>query len=286
MAGWSAVLIDLVLCIAKILAGVFFASRAILADGLHTASDLVTDVAVLFGVGASEKPPDGAHHYGHRRIATLISMFVGLAIMGAGAWIAYSAIISFNRPYEPVRGYMPLAMAALSVVCKEFLFRISRSAGRRSSNMALLANAWHHRTDVFTSLAATAGLAGVAIGGPRWQFLDSLTAAVLAAFLLGVAWRIIAGGASELTDRAPGGDVLEKITHAISSTPGVRSYHKFRARRSGGKISADVHVQVDPQLTVRQGHDIASDVRRRVMETCHDVTEVIVHVEPAESGRA
>ncbi len=282
---WSAVLLDSALCAGKILAGVFFASRAILADGLHTASDLVTDFAVLVGTGASQKPPDGAHHYGHRRIATLVSMFVGICILAAGLWVGYSAVMSFNRAHEPVRGYLPLALAVASVFCKEFLYRTSRRAGRRTSNMALLANAWHHRTDVFTSLAATAGLAGVAIGGRRWAFLDSLTAAVLAAFLLGVAWRIIARGASELIDRAPGGNVLEKIERAIVSTDGVRSYHEFRARRTGGKIAADVHVQVDPRLTVRQGHDIASDVRRRVMDACHDVIEVIVHVEPDESAR-
>ncbi|MHC4982432.1 MAG: cation diffusion facilitator family transporter, partial [Planctomycetota bacterium] len=180
---WTGLITDGALAAGKIIIGLLFLSQTLLADGLHSASDLITDVAVLAGLRVSERPADITHHYGHRRVSTLVGTFIGMALIGAAAWIAYNAVESLHHRRQEVRGILPLIVAAASVPVKEALFRITRYVGRRSNNVSLLANAWHHRTDAFTSVAATAGLAGVAVGGSDWAFLDPLTAMVLSAFL-------------------------------------------------------------------------------------------------------
>ena len=283
---WLGLAANLVLATAKILVGLVLHSRALLADGVHAASDLVTDVVMLAGLNAAEKPADPCHPYGHRRIATLVGMFIGTALLGAAAWILYDALAVLQRPAAAIRAGIPLILAAASVPVKEILFRLTRAVARRTRNVALRANAWHHRTDAVTSVAATAGLAGVTFGGPAWGVLDPVTAVILAAFLVVVAVRILTDAASELVDRAPDPAVLATIESAVAATDGVAGFHAVRARQIGGRVEMDIHVQVDPGLTVEQGHAIASNVERRVLESPCDVAAVVVHVEPAGGGPA
>jgi len=278
---------NLVLAAGKIAAGVVFFSQIILADGLHSLSDLVTDLAVLAGLQVSGKPADVHHHYGHRRVSTLVALFIGIALLVAAAYIVYSAIEAIHaqldgRPKQAVRPLVPLIAALVSVVVKESLFRVTRAVGRRTGDRSLAANAWHHRSDTFTSIAAAAGLIAVLIGGADWWFLDPLTALVLSAFLMTVAIRIMKNSAAELIDQAPAATKMARIEEAVAETPGVQTYHGVRARQVGGKVEMDVHVQVDGQMSVRQGHDIASDVRRRIVEVDPSVAQAIVHVEPAD----
>jgi len=281
---WFAIVTDLLLSVVKIAAGALFASQAILADGMHSASDLVTDFAVLAGLAISRRPADVDHHYGHRRVTTLVAMFVAGVLLGAGVWIAYAAIMRIKTPGDELRAGLPFCIAVAAVPIKELLYQITRYAGRRENDMSLLANAWHHRTDAMTSVAAALGLLGVLVGGPRWAMLDSLTAVVLAVFLIVVGVRIIRTSADELADRAPSPETLEGIRRAVVGTEGVIGFHAFRARQVGGKVEMDVHVQVDPNLSVGDGHNIASEVRRSVVQADESVVTVIVHVEPAELG--
>ncbi len=273
--------IDALLVVAKITAGLLFSSGTIIADGLHSASDLITDIAVLAGLRVADQPADRCHHYGHRRVSTLVAMLVGAVLVLAAGWIAYSGIRSLREGVGAARPVVPLLVAAASVIVKELLFRLTRQVGRRSGNISLLANAWHHRTDAFTSLAAVAGLSGVAIGGSDWALLDPITAVVLAAFVAVMAVKIMKTSASELIDKAPGASILNKIERAVMETRGVRSYHAFRARTVGGKVAMDIHVQVAPDLTVLKGHEIASAVKRSVFSAAPNVVEIVVHVEPA-----
>jgi cation diffusion facilitator family transporter len=279
---WLGLVIDAALSGGKVATGLLFSSQAILADGLHSASDLVTDVAVLAGIRVSARPADPEHPYGHRRVSTLVAMFVGLMLLGAAGYIVFSAIESLRGPVSAVAPLWPLAMAAVSVPAKEILYRLTRRTGKAYDDASLVANAWHHRTDAFSSLAATAGLAGVLIGGAEWQFLDAATATILSAFLAVVAVRILRKAAGELIDRAPGDLARRQIARAVLATPGVRSYHALRARKLSGKITADIHIQVDPELTVHQGHEIATAARRSVRRADPDVIDVIVHIEPYE----
>jgi cation diffusion facilitator family transporter len=279
---WLGLVCNVVLAAAKVLAGLVFASQAILADGLHSVSDLITDLAVLAGLRASSRPADLSHPYGHRRIATLVAMFVGAGLLGAAGIIAYTAIRSLHGPADGLRSPVPLTLALATIPVKEFLFRITRYIGLRDGNLALRVNAWHHRSDAATSVAAAVGLAGVAVGGADWAFLDPLTAMVLAAFLAVMAVGIIRKAAGELIDRAPGRSALDNIRGALGDTPGVVTFHALRARQVGGKTAMDVHIQVEPGLTVAQGHRIAADLRRHIIEHDPHVIEVVVHVEPVK----
>lgn len=280
---WASVVANMALAAAKILAGIFTYSQTILADGLHSGSDLVTDIAVLAGLRVSSRPADSGHNYGHGRVSTLVAMFVGAALLAAAGWIAYSAISSLHEgSRHNVSPDLPFWLAMISIPVKEILFRVTRTIGRRTGNLSLIANAWHHRTDAFTSIAAAIGLGGVIIGGADWQFLDAMTAMVLTAFLIVVAMQIMIKSGSELIDSAPSEESLAQIEEAVTGTAGVVSYHAMRARQVGGAVEMDIHIQVDPLLTVGQGHDIAAAVKRRLLESPCDISEVIVHIEPAE----
>jgi len=278
---WVGLACNAVLAAGKVIAGLAFASQTILADGLHGASDLITDVAVLAGLGAAERPADGCHPYGHRRVGTLVAMFVGASLLAAALTIAFTALNSLHQPVESVGSLIPLGLAVVTIPVKEFLFRITRRVAVRDDNMALRANAWHHRSDAATSAAAAVGLAGVAAGGPQWAFLDPLMAIVLSAFLAVVSVRIVYQSASELVDRAPGQATLDGIREVLHRTDGVHDFHALRARQIGGKVAMDVHIQVDPDLTVAQGHEIARNLKRHIIEHDKRVVEVVVHVEPA-----
>jgi len=281
---WFGAIINLVLSGAKIAVGLLAPSQALLADGVHSLSDLVSDVAVLAGLRLSRRPADANHPYGHARFDTLTALSVGLMLLAAAAWIGIQAMLALRvRDSHAAIGPWPFWLALLSVPCKEWLFWITRRVGRRTGNLSLIANAWHHRSDAFTSLAAAAGLAGAAFGGPDWGFLDHLTALVLAALLVVVALRILLASAAELTDRASDPQTHAAIAHIAASTPGVRGHHALRTRRLGGQIEMDIHIQVDPGLTVRAGHDIASEVKHRLLNGDCRVVNAVVHVEPAET---
>ncbi len=283
---WLGLAINVGLSGAKIAGGWFFGSQAILADGLHSLSDLVSDVAVLAGLRVSERPADGSHPWGHRRVSTMVAMFVGALLLVLGCAIIYNAIVSFRVTHPPIKSLVPLGLALATIPLKEVLFHLTRRVGRRVGDVSLVANAWHHRSDAFSSVAAAAGLTVVAIGGPDWSFMDELTALVLSAFLIVAAGQIIWTASNELIDRAPSQAILDAIESAIRDTAGVRGHHAVRARQIGGKVTMDVHVLVDPDLTVRQGHDIASAVQDRVKQADGNIVDVNVHVEPWEERSA
>ena len=267
----------------KLLAGLLFNSQAILADGLHSISDLATDLAVLAGIRISSRPADESHHYGHRRAMTLTTALLGLGLLAAGGLVGYGALRTFTEDIPPpVRAILPLALAVASVVIKEALYHLTVRVGRRARDTSVVANAWHHRSDAMTSVAAAAGLTVVLIGGKKWHFMDHATALVLACFLAVVAWRILREAAADLMDRAPSQAVTDEIQQAIAQTSGVRSFHAFRARKLGEMVEMDIHVQVDGDIAVSRGHDIATEVRQRVEDCCPNVISVIVHVEPFE----
>ena len=279
---WVGVSVNVLLALAKIGVGLAARSQALLADGLHSVSDLVTDSAVLVGLRVSARPADEDHHYGHRRVTTLVTVFVGAALLATAVWIVYNAIVTFRTPHDGTLGVVPFWVALVSIAPKELLYRLTLKVGREAGDRSIVANAWHHRTDAFTSVAAAAGLAGVAFGGPEWAFLDHLTAVVLSAFLAVTAVGIIRESVAELVDVAPGRAVSERIERAVAGTPGVLEFHTLRLRMMGGSIMLDVHVLVDPMLSVVEGHDIATEVQARLLECGCGVTEATVHVEPWE----
>jgi cation diffusion facilitator family transporter len=277
---WLGIGVNITLGALKVTLGISLRAQALVADGLHSISDLLTDAAVLAGLRVSSKPADADHHYGHRRVTTFVTMVIGIVLVISAAWIVYRAIATYDEPHALTQAGIAFWAAAASVAPKEFLYRVTRGVGVSAGDASLVANAWHHRTDAFTSIAAAAGLAGVAIGGPKWAFLDHITAVVLAAFLAVAAIRFIGESVAELTDTAPPAPVVECIEHAISETPGVLGFHALRVRKLGGALGLDVHIFVKPELSVVQGHDLATAVRGRVLACGCDVIEAVVHVEP------
>jgi cation diffusion facilitator family transporter len=280
---WLGLASNLVLAAGKIAAGMFFGSQAILADGVHSLTDLVSDIAVLLGLRYGNRPADPCHPYGHRRMHTLVAMFIGLGLLGLAWEIGYHAVMSLREIHRPaITGPWPLILALATIPIKECLYQLTAKIGRRTDNPAVIANAWHHRTDAMSSLAAAGGIAGAMFLGPGWSVLDPMMAAVIAAFLVMASAKLIWSSAGELIDRAPGEKKMSRIANVVLQTRGVRAYHAIRARKLGGMVDMDVHVMVDPNLTVREGHDIARDVRRRIQDAEPNVQQVIVHVEPDE----
>jgi len=279
---WLSLSANVLLSTAKIVTGFLCNSQTIIADGVHNLSDLSTDVAVLAGLRVSRKPADTDHHYGHLRVTTLVTMFVGAGLLATAGSVAIRAIITLAEPHDAVRATAPFWLAVASICVKETLFRVTLRVGRRVGDASIIANAWHDRSDSWSSIAAAAGLAGVALGGPGWAFLDHVTAVVLSSFLVVVGARILWDSAGELIDRAPDRRTQAAIEAIVAETEGVLDYHAVRARRMGGKVVIDVHIHVSPTLTVRDGHDIATLVTRRLLECEHNVAEVVVHIEPED----
>jgi len=275
--------VNVVLTSGKILVGIVARSSAIIADGLHSGSDLASDCAVLWGIYAAKRPADEDHHYGHYRYEAIITLFVGLLLIAAALFVGIESVLTISRQHGGIRNWWPLGMAVVSIVLKEALYWWTRAVGRRYANPSVIANAWHHRSDALSSVAAAAGIAGTLIGGPAWAFLDHLTAVVLSAFLVFIGGNICRQALHKLSDRAPRAATLEKLRQAVSEIPGVKSFHAFRARHagSGNQIEMDIHVQVDPVLSVREGHNIATRVEQAVRRANPDITTVIVHIEPS-----
>ncbi|NLF29634.1 MAG: cation transporter [Planctomycetes bacterium] len=274
--------INVALTVGKVLIGLTFGSATLLADGIHSGGDMVSDIALLAGLNVSRKGADVGHPYGHRRVQTLVALFIGLLVIASAGGVVYTAAHTWVLGTQVAYGWIPFIAALVSVVSKEALFRATRRVGRRTGDMAVLANAWHHRSDAFSSVAAAIGMFGVAVGGAKWGFLDSVTAIALGGVLVTMGAKLTFTAAQELIDRAPDTEILDNIGAIVARTEGVRTYHAFRMRQSAGKLEMDVHIQVDPTLSVGEGHDIATEVRRRIMEADPSVTTVLVHVEPAE----
>lgn len=275
--------INVVLTVGKIGVGLLSRSSAIVADGLHSTSDLASDVAVLWGIHAAKRPADADHHYGHARYEAIVALFVGLLLIAAACYVGIESLLTIGHRHGGIRNSWPFWVAVASIVLKECLYWLTRAVGRRYCNPAIVANAWHHRSDAFSSIAAAAGIAGTLVGGPRWAFLDHLTAVVLAAFLIVIGIRIARDSLRKLADTAPNPAAVEELRRAIAGIPDVRGHHALRARCAGAgdAIEMDVHVQVDPSLSVGRGHDIATLVEEEVRRVNPGVASVVVHVEPA-----
>ncbi len=284
---WLGLWINILLTGLKVSVGLFFASKTILVDGLHSGMDLVSDVGVLAGISYAALPASGKFPYGRRRVGTLMAMTVGLLLVGLSVAVAYRAAVALHHIFvhgeiRQLRPLVPFITAILSIGVKEWLFRITHRVAQYHHDMLLEANAWHHRSDAFSSLAAAIGLGGVLIGGMNWQFLDPAFAIVMSALLLLAAGRILIRSARELTDHAPDKAVVASIEQVMAACTGVVEYHAMRARTIGGLVIVDVHVRVNPALTVSQGHDIATTVKRDVLAVNPQVMDVVVHIEPAD----
>lgn len=271
------------LSVMKILAGVFGRSAAMIADGVHSASDLLTDIAVLIVIGVSRKKADSSHSYGHGKIETFVTFLISLLLGAVGIGILVDGVergISFFEGEEILQPtWLALGMAIVSIAVKEWLFRYTRSTARKIASSAMEANAWHHRSDAFSSIATLAGIAGAMFLGPKWRFLDPLAAVVVSVLIIAMSYNMAKTSVKELLEASLPKEDSDAIAKIIMSTPGVKDFHHLRSRSNGNTKIIDFHIKLDPDITLKAAHDIATNVENRIKAE-YNPAVVNIHMEP------
>ena len=277
---WIGLLTNIGLASLKFAAGYFGRSQALIADAIHSLTDTMTDIAVIAGSHYWSRPPDENHPYGHRRLETLVTAFIGLMLAAAGIGIGWEAISTLHGKQAPPPGWIAFYAAMVSIVVKEVLYRWTAAVGKKIKSPALAANAWHHRTDAISSLPVL-----VAVGGallfPSWSFLDRLGAVIVSIFILHAAMKIIWPAISELIDAGAPEEIQKKIAEMACRTGGVREVHAIRSRYISSSIQIDMHIVVDGDISVREGHTIADAVENNIITGIPEALEVVVHVDPS-----
>jgi cation diffusion facilitator family transporter len=271
--------VNLSLSVLKLAAGILGSSQAIVADAMHSLSDSVTDVAILIGVRYWSKPPDEDHPHGHGRIETLVTTGIGGLLVLVAAGLVYNAIASLSRAEQTVPSWIGFVAAVVCIVSKEMLYHWTVRTGTRIKSPAVIANAWHHRSDGLSSIPAAAAVAGAALH-PGWSFLDPIGAVVVSFFILQAAWHIAGPALGQLIDAGASEQDRAEIEAIALAVDGVKLVHAIRTRHIGSGVEVDLHVKVRWDMTVRDGHDISEAVKRRLLAEGPDVVDVVVHLEP------
>ncbi|MFC1744817.1 cation diffusion facilitator family transporter [Candidatus Riflebacteria bacterium] len=274
-------LVNILLSGFKFFAGVFSGSQALIADGVHSLSDSFSDLIVLFGVGFWSAPADIDHPHGHGRIETLVTFFIGILLAGAGLGLAYKAIVTLHGQHASNPGWAAFGVACLSILSKEALYIWNLRVGTRIKSMAMIANAWHHRTDSLSSIPVALAVLGTRIK-PSWGFLDHMATVMVSFLIIQAAWGICWPALQHLIDTGVSQKELEELMEISSNVAGVKAIHALRTRNIGSGLQVDLHVQVTPELSVREGHAIAGAVKARLLSEGPDIVDVLVHLEPFE----
>lgn len=278
---WIGLFTNMFLTLLKMVLGIIGRSQAVFADAIHSLSDMLTDVAVLLGVKYWESPADDEHPYGHKRIETVITLFIGLLLGFVGFEIIFKAITTISE----VHPESPLWVAAIgpfiSIIIKEALYRWTVSIGTKAQSSAVIANAWHHRSDSFSSIPAFIAVLAASLN-PAYLFVDHIGAVVVSIFILKVAIDIIKPALLEIMDKGVSKKEQQHILNVTLQTEGVRDVHKLRTRKMGGNCFIDLHVLVDGSLSVEKGHEISEAVEETLLANIPNVIDVVVHIEPLE----
>ncbi|NMM85790.1 cation-efflux pump [Rhodococcus sp. SRB_17] len=274
---WVSVGVNLVLSALQIAVGVLAKSQALIADGLHSFSDLVADFVVLFANHHAHKDPDEGHPYGHQRFETAASLMLGLVLLGVGVGMVWSAVLKVQNPAALQQVHVAALWVALAtLVLKELLFRYMLRVAKRVKSSMLVANAWHARADAASSLVVAIGIAGNLAG---YTILDTIAALIVGLMVARTGWQFGWSALHDLMDSAVDESEVQAIGQTLRETPGVRGVHDVRTRKMGDMVVVDVHLEVDATLSVEAGHAIAVDARARVLQR-HRVLDVMTHVDP------
>ena len=275
---------NLVLLTFKFVAGIVGHSAAMTADAVHSLSDFLTDLIVLVFVRIGAKPQDASHDYGHGKFETLATLFVALALVGAAIGIIVSGAVKFARWLQgetlEMPGKLALWAALLSIVVKEVLFRYTIAKGKALESPAVVANAWHHRSDALSSIGAAVGIGGALLLGQKWAVLDPLASIVVGAMLVKVAWDLLKSSTGELTDMSLPEDTEREIEDIIRSYPEVTEPHNLRTRRIGNRIAIEAHVRLNGDMSLREAHDIVTAIEHQIKARFGAATLVTIHMEP------
>jgi cation diffusion facilitator family transporter len=275
---------NVVLMAFKFIAGLLGHSSAMIADAVHSLSDFVTDLVVLVFVGISAKPRDQSHEYGHGKFETFATFLIGLALVAAAIGIIVSGGTKLLAWWEGEQleapGWIALWAALLSIVIKELLFQYTVRKGRKLDSQAMIANAWHHRSDALSSIGAAIGIGGAILLGRRWTVLDPLASIVVGLMLIHVAWELLKTSVGELTECSLPAETEQEIERIICSFPDVQQPHNLRTRRIGNSIAIEAHVRMDGSLPLLMVHERATAIEHKLKERFGEKTHVTIHMEP------
>jgi cation diffusion facilitator family transporter len=274
---WVSVVVNFFLVLFQIIVGFFSKSSALIADGLHTLADMLSDLVVLITSSKSLNPPDDDHNYGHQRYENAVSLFLGVVLLGVGLAMIWAAARKLEQPSLIAPVHKVALFAAVScLVIKELLFRYLMSVAKRAESTLLMANAWHARSDAASSLVVAVGIAFNLLG---FLTFDIIAAIIVGIMILKMGWDFSYEAMHALTDKAVDKDAADNIRKTILETPGVVNVHDLRTRKVGDSIIADVHIEVKGTLSVTEGHAIAVEARNRVMQR-HRVLNLMTHIDP------
>ena len=271
----------------KFVAGFLGNSSAMIADAVHSLSDFLTDIVVLVFVRISSRPEDEGHDYGHGKYETLatsiigaVLLFVGFGLLWDGCdriWLHYVDGIPLESP-----GLVALYAALASIVVKELLFRLTLRIGRRQDSQVVIANAWHHRSDAFSSIGTALGIGGAILLGDEWRILDPLAAVIVSLFIIRVSLRLMLPAVQDLLEVSLPKETEAQILEIISESPEVRNPHHLRTRRIGNRFAIEAHIRVDGRMTVYDAHELTREIENRLRQEFGAVTHVVLHVEPVK----
>ncbi len=279
-------IINILLLAFKFAAGILGHSAAMIADAIHSLTDFVTDAIVLVFVRLGSKPTDHDHDYGHGKYETLASAIIGVSLLVVGMMICYSGVTKTYHAMcgEPLQqpGFIALAAAVASVVLKEWAYRFTVRVGRRCHSEAVVANAWHHRSDALSSVGTTVGIGGAIILGEKWAVLDPLTAIVVSFFIMKAAWSVLSKAVDELTDGSLPKETEDEIEKIVSEDKDVSVVHNLCTRRIGNRIAIEMHVRMPGETSLYVAHHHATEIEQRLKQRFGADTHISIHLEPVK----
>ncbi|MBR0336109.1 MAG: cation transporter [Alistipes sp.] len=278
--------VNMLLLIFKFVAGIVGNSAAMVADAVHSLSDFVTDIVVILFVRLSGRPADEDHGYGHGKFETLATLFVSLVLFGVAVMLFVGGvkdIVAVARGRQLAEPTMVALIAAvISIIAKELLYHYTVKCGEKLNSQVVVANAWHHRSDAFSSIGVLAGVGGAMFLGGSWAVLDPIAATIVSLFIVKVAYSLLMPSLEELLERSLPKDVEQRIEQIILSVDGVSSPHHLRTRRIGSAYAIEVHIRMDGNLTLTQAHAVTTAVERLLKQEFGDSTHVGIHTEPVK----
>jgi len=281
-ATFLGIAVNVVLGAAKFAAGILGHSHALIADATESFADIFNSLVVWRGLVVAAAPPDEDHPYGHSKAEPLAAAFGAVTLLGAAIWIAGRSLVKITEPHSSPQ-WFTLVVLIFVIVTKEGLFRFVIGEGNATDNSAVKTDAWHHRSDAITSAGAFIGISIALVGGEKLSWADD-AAAIFCAVIIGInGWLLLRPALNELMDQAPGREVIEQIRRIAADTPGVERVEKCFVRKAGHLFFVEMHVEVDPEMTVLRSHEIAHAVKDKIREAMPAVNDVLVHIEPLDT---
>ncbi len=276
--------VNVVLLVFKFMAGILGGSAAMIADAVHSLSDFLTDIVVVLFVKISSKPEDKDHDYGHGKYETLATSFIGVALLCVGLYILYSGSYhtwaAFNGAPIEQPGIVALLAALFSIMLKEWTYRFTVKVGKEVQSQAVIANAWHHRSDSLSSIGTAIGIGGAIFLGKEWAVLDPIAAVVVSIFIIRTAAMLVSGALDELLEKSLPDAEERQIAEIVQSEPEVSGMHHLCTRRIGSRIAIEMHLRMPGDISLNESHAHATNIERKLRSHFGERTHINIHVEP------